>query len=165
MRNLWLLRVVLFHFGAQCGASRFGICARMASLRSSWLMDDGGLMRWWPATSLEAPGTIWATWNLLWDHFIQVVLSPLTVHSNCCWCSIPGYSIRVIKQSVNARCCARSCRGVRCTELSQVARATPEVPAGKRLRAHLFIHVSPERGMATQQGLKENTTQFKKSYC
>lgn len=41
--------------------------------------------------------------------------------------------------------------------LSQVALATPEVPAGKRLGAHLFIHVSPERGNAR---LKRNTTQF-----
>lgn len=39
--------------------------------------------------------------------------------------------------------------------LSQVARATPEVAAGKRLGAHLFIHVSHERSR-----LKGNTTQF-----
>lgn len=36
-------------------------------------------------------------------------------------------------------------RRVRCTVLSQVAVATPEASAGKRLAAHLNIHVSPER--------------------
>lgn len=45
---------------------------------------------------------------------------------------------------------AEHSRGVRCTVLSQVALATPEVAAAERRSAHLLIHDSPERsGEAT----------------
>lgn len=40
---------------------------------------------------------------------------------------------------------AEHSRGVRCTVLSQVALATPEVAAAERRSAHLLIHDSPER--------------------
>ena len=63
------------------------------------------------------------------------------------------YFIRVIKQSVIVRQRAVHARGgVRCAVLSQVALATPKVAAGKRLGAHLFIHVSPERGSDATPG-------------